>query len=92
MTITIINPVSPTEKALKITTQAFQNPNIRKQRDLYRRVQRAIELAKKRGYQDTKEFFQHFNQASPCENKSTRLMTKLFSYVSANEFITLTRI
>lgn len=82
--------LSPFAFTYQIIRTAFYTPE-KTNRTLQRAVKRALRLANLRGFEQTKDFIQHFMQQNPSEHISERLIRRLFAYISLSEFIQFTQ-
>lgn len=81
--------LTPVEQVRGILKKAFAKKN-RKNRRLFRNIRQALKLASLRGYTQSKEFFDFFNNGEHEEQMAKRLVKKFLAYVSLTEFMQLT--
>jgi len=82
--------LAPFAFTYQIIRTAFYAPD-RTNRALQRAVRRALRLANLRGFEQTKDFIQHFMKHNPSEQISERLIRRLFAYISLSEFMQFTQ-
>lgn len=83
---------SPIEIALEILSKAF-NPAGRRRREAMRVLKRILNLAISRGFKEAETFMAFFKQDPKSRNPKTlkKFLLNLFEYVSADEFVQLSR-
>ena len=82
--------LAPFAFTYQIIRTAFYAPD-KTNRALQRAVKRALRLANLRGFEQTKDFVQHFMKHDPSEQISERLIPRLFAYISLSEFMQFTQ-